>query len=103
MSDKSRLIQLRFNGKRPNTRTAKEYMEKLDAVGYGNRTEFVEDAIVFYYLTLKDKSNTERLCLKKAFSAEEVNHAETAPKEEEKPNSDYEDALRYFEEKRRIQ
>ena len=96
MSDGKGPVQLRFLGKRPSTRKAKLYMDSLNMVGYANKTEFAEDAIVFYFDALTSRTENERLFLRKGLAHEE--------ELKQKEKNDYEDALKYIdEERRRIQ
>lgn len=97
-TNKNRIcVQLRFSSKRDNTKKAEEYIRNCTALGYANRTEFVEDAVVEYYQNLSSRISPHFSETGAGIKTKECDMADAAKSE---LNKDYEDALRYFEEKR---
>lgn len=91
------VIQLRFTSSRVNTQQAEFYVRHCDDIGYKNRTKFVEDAIVEFYRR-HVKNSYPRQAIDESGTVTDINvtsDTETAS------NSEYEEALKYFEEKRK--
>lgn len=100
MIDRKNEIQLRFKGKRPNTIKAEKYVSRMGTAGYTNKTQFAEDAIVFYFEALMRKNDSKPLVIERETSGGEKtsNQPGQPVANTENEQQAYEKALQYIDE-----